>query len=235
IDLWEEVASNNTYASACTWIAFLSLAHLADTLGDTDLATPWYTEARHLKSAIERHLWSEQHRRFLRGRNQLLFSEEVARLRQDPLAHLHETTILGQQRFLSDDDPTVDISLLGLSVPCGVFAPDDPRIIATTHAIREHLSGPNGGILRYQHDGYRGGNPWVLCTLWLAWQEFEQGDMDMAIQHYRWVLDHATALDLLPEQVDRQTGEPCWIAPLAWSHAMFVLVTNSLASLGLLP
>jgi glucoamylase len=235
IDLWEEVASNNTYASACTWSAFLSLAHLADTLGDTDLATQWYTEARHLKIAIESHLWSEQHRRFLRGRNQLLFSEEVTRLRLDPHAHLRETTILGQQRYLREADPTVDISLLGLSVPCGVFSADDPRIIATAQAIREHLTGPNGGILRYQNDRYRGGNPWVLCTLWLAWQEFEQGDMDMAIQHYRWVLDHATVLDLLPEQVDRQTGEPCWIVPLAWSHAMFVLVTKSFASLGLLP
>ncbi len=235
IDLWEEVASSNTYASACTWSAFLSLAQLADTLGDTELATQWYEAARHLKSAIETHLWSEQHQRFLRGRNQLLLPEDAARLRHDPHAHLRETTILGHRRYLRDADPTVDISLLGLSVPCGVFAANDARIVATTQAIREHLTGPNGGIMRYERDGYRGGNPWVLCTLWLAWQEYEQGDMDSALQHYRWVLDHATALDLLPEQVDRQTGEPCWIIPLAWSHAMFILVTKLLANLGLLP
>ena len=80
--------------------------------------------------------------------------------------------------------------------------------------------------MRYGHDSYRGGNPWILCTLWLAWQELMQGNQLAAHNLYQWVLNHRTALDLLAEQIDRVTGKPNWVVPLAWSHAMFILVSK---------
>ena len=38
-------------------------------------------------------------------------------------------------------------------------------------------------------------------------------------------LERQTALGLLPEQVTRD-GEPAWVVPLGWSHAMFLLAAR---------
>lgn len=63
-----------------------------------------------------------------------------------------------------------------------MFAPDDPRIVATMQAVRERLWAKTdvGGLARYENDVYHQvskdvrnvpGNPWFICTLWLAqWQ-----------------------------------------------------------------
>ncbi|HEV7235967.1 MAG TPA: hypothetical protein VGN15_07290, partial [Ktedonobacteraceae bacterium] len=64
--------------------------------------------------------------------------------------------------------------------------------------------------------------------LWLALQDMGSGQQARALHLYSWVLEHRTSLDLLPEQVDRTTGEPCWVVPLGWSHAMFILATLAL-------
>jgi len=37
---------------------------------------------------------------------------------------------------------------------------------------------------------------------------------------------------LLPEQVSKDNGEPCWVIPLTWSHAMYVLVLAGLKEAG---
>jgi len=37
---------------------------------------------------------------------------------------------------------------------------------------------------------------------------------------------------LLPEQVSKDNGEPCWVIPLTWSHAMYVLVLADLKRRG---
>jgi GH15 family glucan-1,4-alpha-glucosidase len=61
---------------------------------------------------------------------------------------------------------------------------------------------------RYAGDTYAGGNRWVLAALWLA----------------------QTSLGLLPEQVT-DDGEPAWVVPLAWSHAMLLLAARPESSL----
>jgi len=45
----------------------------------------------------------------------------------------------------------------------------------------------------------------------------------------RWAIDRQTPFGLLPEQVDRNTGEPAWVVPLTWPHAMFILAVRMLA------
>jgi GH15 family glucan-1,4-alpha-glucosidase len=60
-----------------------------------------------------------------------------------------------------------------------MYAPDDPRIVATMHNLRERLwvKSNVGGVARYENDSYHQvsqdianvpGNPWFVCTLWLA-------------------------------------------------------------------
>ncbi|MBX5457694.1 MAG: hypothetical protein IRZ31_12405 [Thermogemmatispora sp.] len=230
-DLWEEFDGISTYACATTWAGFATLAHLATLLGEEAEARQWQGAASRLKQAIEQHLWSESVGHFLRGgrlKVAPLEGEGTTPLPADEVA----IEIRGRRWRARRSDPTLDISILGLAVPCGVFDPADPRVQSTARAIAERLRSPVGGILRYQGDSYRGGNPWVLCTLWLAWYEALAGHLAEAEQLYRWAVEHRTALDLLAEQISRQDGQPCWIMPLGWSHAMFVLVTQVLRAKG---
>ena len=90
--------------------------------------------------------------------------------------------------------------------------------------MRELCTQPGvGGIRRYENDHYAGGNPWVLCTLWLALDANRRGDAATVKDALQWVLQNQTGTGLLPEQVDKEKGGPGWVVPLTWSHAMYVL------------
>lgn len=230
-DLWEERDGISTYACASTWAGFHELSALAARLGNVVEAQRWASAATLLKEAIETHLWDASHGRFLRGIKTKIYHQDVERLNQQPgfsALDILEVKKAGKTYYLYQRDATIDASILSLSVPFGVFSPDDPRILATAESVAKHLTSPVGGIRRYQYDHYRGGNPWVICTLWLALQDLAVGRNERAFDLYNWVLEHRTSLDLLPEQVDLSTGKPCWVVPLAWSHAMFLLVTQEL-------
>ncbi len=236
-DLWEERDGISTYACASTWGAFSELAKLAVKLGESVEAEHWHSAAIQLKTAIETHLWDASHGRFLRGMRTKIQAHDVARLRKEPgfsEADIVETEFAGKPRYFRYKDPIIDTSILGLSTPFGVFSPDDPRMQATVKAIFAHLTSPVGGIRRYEDDNYRGGNPWVICTLWLALQDLAAGQKERALHLYNWAVEHRTSLDLLPEQIDQTTGKPCWVIPLAWSHAMFLLATEECRKQGLL-
>jgi glucoamylase len=127
-------------------------------------------------------------------------------------------------------DPTVDVSLLGLAWPFAAVDPGGARMRATVAAIEEKLARQGGGICRYERDTYAGGNPWVLAALWLGlWcrQVRDTEGHEHAIAYAERV---ATPLGLLAEQVT-EDGEPAWVLPLAWSHAMFVLALRPELSL----
>jgi len=222
-DLWEERDSVNTYACAATWGAFHEVSRLAARLEKADKSQHWARAAARIKVAIETHLWSERVGHFLRGVNLLVSPPSTKKNKL-----IQEIEINGTARYAQQQDTVLDTSLLGLSVPFGVFSPHDPRMRATAEAIARHLTSPIGGLLRYQQDHYRGGNPWILCTLWLAWFDVLTGNKARASELYTWVLEHRTTLDLLAEQIDSTSGQPCWIVPLGWSHAMFLLVSAAL-------
>lgn len=237
-DLWEERDGISTYACASTWSGFHELSNLALRLGEATEVERWASAATKLKTAIETHLWLASQKRFLRGINTKIRPYDIERLRHQP--DFSESNIVkmgsaGKTRYLHHHDATVDTSILALSVPFGVLSPNDPRIVMTAEAVVKHLTSPIGGILRYQDDAYRNGNPWVICTLWMAWQDLALGQKERACELYNWVLEHRTSLNLLPEQIDRTSGKPCWVIPLAWSHAMFLLVTHAMIEHGLLP
>ena len=128
-------------------------------------------------------------------------------------------------------DFTADASLLGLSVPFGVLDVDDPRLQATVASIERDLATPAGRVRRFRSDRYRGGNPWPLCSLWLAWHYVRAGARSTAMRLYRQVLADRTSAGLLPEQVDARTGRALWVVPLPWAHAWFVLVSNAILAM----
>ena len=133
-------------------------------------------------------------------------------------------------------DATVDISLAGIFL-FGLLPADDPRVVSTMKAIEERLTVKTdiGGIARYENDYYFQiskdvanvpGNPWFVCTLWLAeWYIATARTLD-DLERPRALLDwcrtKALPSGVLAEQVHPFTGEPLSVSPLTWSHAAFV-------------
>ena len=131
-------------------------------------------------------------------------------------------------------DSTVDVSLLGLAWPFVAVDPSGPRMRATAAAVERALGRPGGGIMRYERDTYAGGNPWVLAALWLGLYRRQIGESAGHEQSLVYARRVATPLELLPEQVT-EDGEPAWVVPLAWSHAMLVLAARPELELVLAP
>jgi GH15 family glucan-1,4-alpha-glucosidase len=133
-------------------------------------------------------------------------------------------------------DETLDASLVGLW-QFGMYQPDDPKIVPTIQAIHEQLWVKTnvGGVARYPNDHYHQvsqdisnvpGNPWFICTLWLAeWYSLtakRADDLKQALDILEWVAAHALPSGILAEQVDPYTGQPVSVSPLTWSHAAYV-------------
>jgi glucoamylase len=128
-------------------------------------------------------------------------------------------------------DPTLDVSLLGLAWPFAAVDPDGERMRATVDALREELGCPAGSLRRYAGDTYAGGNRWVLAALWLGLWHRQVGDDEGMQRALTYALSAQTTLGLLPEQVT-DDGEPAWVVPLAWSHAMLLLAARPELSWG---
>ncbi|HMI28173.1 MAG TPA: glycoside hydrolase family 15 protein [Gaiellaceae bacterium] len=122
-------------------------------------------------------------------------------------------------------DPVVDVSLLGLAWPFAAVEPGGERMRATVAALQAELGCPAGSLRRYAGDTYAGGNRWVLAGLWLGLWHRQAGEPEGLERALRYALGAQTDLGLLPEQVT-DDGEPAWVVPLAWSHAMLLLAAR---------
>lgn len=230
-DLWEERFGEHTYSSAAVYGGIMAGVEVAKILNvPSEIIDKWNEAAQNIKAAMERNLWKDEAGRFIRS----------VRTKLNPWGseYSQHTTIVkvnekGYYRDVTLEDWTVDVSLLGVSIPFGVFDVKDRRVKETVEAIERTLtSHPVGGIKRYENDNYVGGNPWVLATLWVALYYIEVEEYDKAKEYFMWAAKSCTALGLLPEQVSKDSGRPCWVIPLTWSHAMFVLVLAGLKDAG---
>ena len=164
-----------------------------------------------IKAGVEKHLWQPSLNRFARMVNR-------------------------KDNDNWEVDETVDASLVGLW-QFGMYQPDDPKILPTMQAIREQLwvKTSVGGVARYTNDHYHQvsqdisnvpGNPWFICTLWLAeWYLLtakEVNDLKQGLDILEWVAAHALHSGILAEQVDPYTDQPVSVSPLTWSHAAYV-------------
>ena len=122
-----------------------------------------------------------------------------------------------------------------------MFAPDDPRIVATMEAVRERLwvKTDVGGVARYENDYYHQvsqdienvpGNPWFICTLWLAQWHIAtaqtEDDLKPALEILNWAADHALPSGVMAEQVHPYTNAPLSVSPLTWSHATLAMTVR---------
>lgn len=210
-DLWEERRGIFTFTAAAVCGGLEAAAMFAHLLGERCEARLYRDTAAAVRRAIREHMFSEEHGRFLRG----------WRVRAD-----------GRP----EPDPTPESSVSGLFL-LNVLPPDDPQVTATMERLREELwvKTDVGGMARYFRDYYFSrsddferipGNPWIICTLWLAqWyiRTAESADeLTRAVQLLTWVCRRSMPSGVLPEQLHPETGEPLSVAPLTWSHATFV-------------
>ena len=65
----------------------------------------------------------------------------------------------------------------------------------------------------------------MLAALWLGLWHRQVGDDAGHERALAYALRAQTKLGLLPEQVT-DDGEPAWVVPLAWSHAMLLLAAR---------
>jgi GH15 family glucan-1,4-alpha-glucosidase len=221
VDLWEQDDGEHSYSAAAVSAGLRAAARMARR---HDPAVAWRYEQAGVRvaAAIEHHLWSEEHGRYLRsrwvarGEGHAELPEQFGRRPPYP-----NRTAWGA----IDRDERVDVSLLGLAWPFGVVDPASPRMRATVAAIERELLSASGGVRRYAGDQYAGGNAWVLATLWLGLHYRQVGDEAGFRRCVEWAERAQTPLGLLPEQV-AEDGSPAWVVPLGWSHAMLVLAAR---------
>jgi len=116
----------------------------------------------------------------------------------------------------------LDASLLAL--PLRKIVPAvHPRMEATTRAVAERLSAGGGLLYRYLHESSPDGLPgdegaFVLCSFWLVDNLVMQGHVEQAEELYASLCGRASALGLLPEQIDPTTGVFMGNFPQMFSH-----------------
>jgi len=137
---------------------------------------------------------------------------------------------------------SVDASLLWLCLPFGVLEPSHPLMAETAREIERTLL-RRGGVCRYREDTYYGGGRWLILSAWLGWYYVRVGRTAEARAQLDWVGAQADADGSLPEQVSTDVNDPSMIAPwvkrwgrvarpLVWSHAMYLVLSNELATAG---
>lgn len=230
-DLWEEREGEHTYSAAAVYAGLIAASSFADLAGEGALASEWRTTAEGISRNILDRCWNEEQSVFYRGLKLTVTEQQYQEAQAEGRGVSTADKGKGYTTYQLEHDSIVDVSLLGIAAPFAVVPVDHDYAVRTADTIERLLTVPGvGGIKRYENDQYIGGNPWILTTLWLAQYRALNGQTDEARSLLRWAVDHQTEMGLLPEQVDRESGETAWVVPLTWSHAMFILTVHLLGT-----
>lgn len=214
-DMWEERQGIFTFTCAAVHAGLAAAADIARMFNDQERHARYSSAATEVRDAMVKYLWIEEEGRFARG---FVLRDE-------------ELTL----------DTTVDASCFAL-FHLGVFPPATQFVGGTMEAIRERLwvQTETGGVARYEGDAYHRisgesqrvpGNPWLICTLWLAEHAVARArsvaELQSALDLVRWARSKASTSLVLPEQIDPYDGQALSVAPLTWSHAQVVSVVRA--------
>ncbi len=231
-DLWEERWGVHAFTVAAVYGGLVAARNFAVSFGDEERAERYGRAAAEIRAGAAEYLWSDSLGRFARrlvpvGNHTP--PQEPGYV--DPEAdQLHAKA--GCEDIYEVDD-VIDASLFAI-YKFHLFEADDPRVEATMRAIKDELwvKTPVGGVARYTNDYYHRvsddienvpGNPWFICTLWLAdyliTRATTKGELQEAIPVLEWTAAHTLESGVLAEQVNPYTNEPISVSPLTWSHA----------------
>lgn len=203
-DLWEQKFSTSTYTVCVVIAALETAANLADQLDRSQAdAVDWRRSATVMRENL----------------NKLYH----------PDGYFRKGFLLQEDGSLEYDD-ILDISNLYGPYMFAKLPLDDPRMKNTVAAVEEKLynTSPIGGVIRDEHDGYflskpqYKGNPWIVCTLWLAQYYISLGKRNEAQDLVSWAMARAQQSGALSEQFDPETGFAIGVTPLVWSHAEMI-------------
>ncbi|MBI1852395.1 MAG: glycoside hydrolase family 15 protein [Planctomycetes bacterium] len=210
-DLWEERYGVHLFTIAAVVGGLRAAANFARTFDDVTNARRYAAAADEVIEGLGHFFWHEEERRFARmgTRNERGYTLDMC----------------------------TDASAYGLFA-FGALPANDPRVVAMMEAVRERLTvrTPVGGVARYENDHYHRvaddsskvpGNPWFICTLWLAQFEIARATSIDELQRetlpiLEWVCDHCLPTGILAEQVHPFDNRPISVSPLTWSHATYV-------------
>jgi len=207
-NLWEDRRGIHTFTVSTVIGGLRAAANFARLFGETERAETYENTAQEFVAGMNEHLYSAELGRFLRA---LEFT--------------------GDEYFTADT--AVGASVFALFY-FGAFTPEDETVKQTMRAVEEKLwvNTKIGGVARFESDGYMRvskdvtGNPWFICTLWLADYRIavakSKKDLKGALEILEWTTKRALPSGVLAEQVNPLTGEPVSVSPLTWSHSTFV-------------
>ncbi len=204
-DMWEEKAGVFTSTASTVCSALSGAAKFARVFYNSKQQEALSNSALRMKDAIRTHLYDAQLHRFIKGID------------------------LNGQR-----DITIDSSL-AFTFLSGSFEGNAIEVKETMDAILGKLWVDTGvgGIARYEGDEYQRvnkngqGNPWFICTLWLARWYIKTArsltDLRRGLDILSWVVKYALPSGVLAEQLNPYDASPVSVSPLVWSHAEFVI------------
>lgn len=202
-DLWEERFLTSTYTVAVTEHALRTAARFADMFDYPDDAVSWLQAADGIKKAFE-----------------LLFN---------PDTHYYRKGFLLQSDGSLEFNETLDASTFYASFMFGSQRTDKAKIQSTLEAVLQQLQTPKlgVGIIRYPNDYYMKrpnytGNPWFICTLWVAQYYVQEEQPEKAHEILDWIDKYVMDSGVASEQIDPDSGKPVGVAPLVWSHAEYI-------------
>ena len=204
-DIWEEKAGVFTSTVSTVISALQSAAGFAKVFFDIERQEKLAEAATEMKKAMLTKLFDTKAQRFKKA--------------------IYPTGI---------SDLTVDSSLSFVFIT-GALSPFSDEVRNSMNSVIDNLwtKTNTGGVARYENDEYHRvtreipGNPWFVCTLWLArWyiataRSIE--DLSRGLNLLNWTAKHASPSGILAEQIDPYTGSPISVSPLIWSHAEFVI------------
>jgi oligosaccharide amylase len=210
-NLWEDRRGIHTFTCATVFGGLRAAANFARLFGEKDVAIQYEAAAVEVRDAMTAHLFKPDLNRFVRS-------------------------ISPRDDGGFDIDPTIDASLFGIFY-FGVYPVDNPKVVSTMEAVEYRLWAKTeiGGLARYEHDNYMRvsdniemvpGNPWFICTLWLASYRIAAAktleDLESAMAILDWVVARTLPSGVLAEQVNPMTGAPLSVSPLTWSHSTVI-------------
>ena len=213
-DIWEERQGVFTFTCAAVCAGLEAAAEMVNLVNDQERREKYLRAAAEIRDAMVRHLWLDDENRFARG---LVVRDGALEL-----------------------DRTIDASTFATFF-LGVFPAESALVEETMRAVREKLwvQTEIGGVARYESDAYQKaadtndtvpGNPWLICTMWLAEHAVARAtsvaELQSALDLLRWARSKARPSLVLPEQVHPTTGAALSVAPFVWSHAQVISVVR---------
>lgn len=203
-DLWEEKFLTNTYTVALTYTALSTASRFAEEFNFPDDIVRWRDAAEKIKTSAHK-LYRPEQKAFSKG-----------------------FWVDGDESMHYDD--TLDASSVYGAFMFGGDCFSEQSIKDAMETTRQRLfnQSNSGGMIRYEHDGYflrdksYKGNPWFVCTFWLAQYAIQNGDTHLAENIMQWAVHRMLPSGILSEQIDPESSAAVGVAPLVWSHAELV-------------